>query len=146
MRAATKYERFLYKRPRTYTDDFNDEENLEEFTKYMKPLWEYSGLYNIYREYERISGNTTIAKGFFDKLLEIEYTGNELFPPNLVTCGTKMVQLQKELAQELLSDKNKYFINDYTLSKKGCRIVKEYAGRMHELVINLTPDDKTEDD
>ena len=105
MRAPTRYERFLDKRPRTYTDDYDDEENLKEFAKYMRPIWEYSGLYNIYRKYANIAYNTTTAKGYFEKLLSIEYKGNALFPPNLVNCGMEMVQLQKELAQELLADK-----------------------------------------
>lgn len=142
MRAPTRYERFLHKRPRTYTDDYDNGENLKEFVKYMKPIWEYTGLYDLYRKYDRIADNTTTAKGFYDKLLEIEYKGNELFPPNLITCGMEMVKLQKELAQKLLADKNNYFINDYTLSKKGCRLVKEYADIMHEQVRNLTPDDE----
>lgn len=146
MRAPTRYERFLDKRPRTYTDDYDDEENLKEFAKYMRPIWEYSGLYNIYRKYANIAYNTTTAKGYFEKLLSIEYKGNVLFPPNLVNCGMEIVQLQKELAQELLADRNKYFINDYTLSKNGCRMVKEYADKMYETVSTLTPDDEIDED
>lgn len=90
----------------------------------------YSKVYNIGRSLYQMCSDTAIPKSEMEWLSKVEDKTPEDLPKELIDgcAGTNSILI--EMYNELISNKELYFINEWTLSKKGRKKMREYIDRL----------------
>ena len=125
MRGPTAYE--------TYTrrlEDYYKIKHLECPSWIRKAAGYYNFLYYSKEVFGDMCSCTHIPKSTMELLSHIETIISDEIPDELVSGGSETINILKEMYQELISNKELYFIDEWTLSKPGRRKMREFTDRI----------------
>ncbi len=136
MRLPTEYETYLSRMEGWY-----EIRNLEQPDWIESARRQYSLLFYETRELGIMCSNTGISKSKMEWLASIRdksYRERADLPEELKKATADIYTCLSELYDELMEGRDEYFINEWTLTKKGRRKMREYLDKMPS-VRNLTP-------
>ena len=137
MRRPTEYEEYLM-RMRAYY----------RIKQLEQPAWiesarrHYGLLYYAKRELGKMCSNTNIPKSEMEWLASIKdksYRDRIDLPEELKKETTDIYICLSELYKELIDGKDEYFINEWTLTQKGRRKMREYIDKMPSAGMIMPP-------
>ena len=128
VRKRTEYEMYLM-RMRAYYEI----KNMEQPDWIASAGSHYSLLYNAKRELGEICSNTNIPKSKMEWLASIKdkvYLQRADLPEELKKELSDIYICLSDMYSELIAGRDEYFINEWTLTKKGRRKMREYLDKM----------------
>ena len=128
MRLPTDYERYLFRMM-----DYYKIRNLEQPAWIESARRHYGILYHAKRDWDEICSNTNIPKSKMEWLASIKDTSYQQrtdLPEELKKETAELYTCLSEMYDELIDSRDEYFINEWTLTKKGRRKMREYIDRM----------------
>ena len=128
MRRRTEYEVYIMR-----MRDYYRIKQLEQPAWIESACRHYGLLYYAKRELGKMCSNTNIPKSEMEWLASIKnksYLERNDLPEELKKETTDIYICLSELYNELIDGKNEYFINEWTLTKKGRRKMREYIDKM----------------
>ncbi len=121
MRMPTAYENYLRR-----MEDYYKIKNID------KPEWidlariYYGRLLYSARTLSEMCANTNIPKSKMEYLANLESIDTDVLPRELSEGGKDINAVLKQMYEELVSNKDEYFVTEWTLTKKGRRKMREY--------------------
>ena len=125
MRRATEYETYL-RRMR----DYYRIKHIECPSWVDKAIQYYNYLYYAKKDYGEMCSNTALSKRTMEHLSHLEKETLEGLPAELVSGSSDINTVLIEMYNELISNKDVYFINEWTLSKIGRHKMREFTDRI----------------
>lgn len=127
MRGPTEYQMYLFRLEKYYQD------NKIAMPKWIDIASDYYGkLYYLKHSLSMMCSNSAIPRKTMEYLANIdrEYDSLEYLPEELYECVMNSKIILKNMYNELMSDKNTYFINEWTLTKCGRKKMREYVDEL----------------
>lgn len=125
MRGPTAYETYLQRLADYYKIKRIDKpEWIDKASRY------YSRLYYSARSFSEMCHDTAIPKATMEYLANLGEDSLDDLPKELISGGGDINSVLKDMYRELLSGKEEYFINEWTLSKAGRRKMREFVNRI----------------
>lgn len=137
MRAPTEYEIYLMRMRDYYRIKHrNQPEWIDSADRH------YSLLYHAHRKLGEICSNTNIPKSTMKWLASVKdksYQQRTDLPEELKDATMDIYICLSSMYDELMDGKDEYFINEWTLTKKGRRKMREYIDKMPSEGIVVLP-------
>ena len=135
MRRPSAYEMYLYRLRKYY-----------EIKHLECPVWvDKAKKYYCFlaqRPYREMCSDTAIPKAVMAFLSRLSKDELDDIPEELVAGASENITVLKEMYRELISDKDLCFINEWTLSKKGRRVMRGFVDRIPSAYEIMPPENE----
>lgn len=125
MRRPSVYEEYLYSMKQYFKIKQQD---CPQWVDKAKQYYNY--LFYMKKRFSTICSGTSISKSMMEYLSKLKDETYEGLPEELVVSGIEFNSVLIDMYNELTSNIDLYFINEWTLSKQGRHKMREYVDRI----------------